>query len=163
VRVPQVRDTLTRFVSSVIPDTRAIVRTRPLGRGLIKRGLRSPLLVVSDGAPGLVRAITELWPDADRGRCVVHRLRNILAKLPKRPDLHARVRAAYWAALDGATSPQEAEHGLRVLVGELAGEFPSAAACLADDLGALTVHLAYPLRLRRRLRSTNLLSARSRR
>ena len=128
-----------------------------LGRGLIARGLRSPLLVVSDGAPGLIRAITELWPDADRQRCGVHRLRNILAKLPKRPGLHARVRAAYWAALDTATSPDEAEHGLRVLVGELSREFPSAAACLADDLPALTVHLAYPLRLKKRLRSTNLL------
>jgi putative transposase len=30
VAMPQVRDTLTRFVSSVIPDTRSIVRTRPL-------------------------------------------------------------------------------------------------------------------------------------
>ena len=128
-----------------------------LGQGLIARGLRSPLLVVSDGAPGLIRAITELWPDADRGRCGVHRLRNILAKLPKRPGLHARVRAAYWAALDGATTPAEAEHGLRVLVGELSSDFPSAAACLADDLPALTVHLRYPLRLRKRLRSTNLL------
>jgi hypothetical protein len=46
----------------------------------------------------------------------------------------------------------EAEHRLRVMVGELAGDFPSAAACLADDLAALTVHLRYPLRLR----STNL-------
>ena len=128
-----------------------------LGQGLIRRGLRSPLLVVSDGAPGLVRAIIELWPDADRGRCAVHRLRNILAKLPERPALHARVRAACWAALDGATSPSEAEHGLRVLVGDLGTEYPSAAACLADDLPALTVHLAYPLRLRKRLRSTNLL------
>ena len=128
-----------------------------LGQGLIRRGLRSPLLVVSDGAPGLVRAITELWPDADRGRCAVHRLRNVLAKLPKRPGRHARIRAAYWAALDIATTPSEAEHGLRVLVGELSREFPSAAACLADDLPALTVHLAYPLRLKKRLRSTNLL------
>ena len=128
-----------------------------LGRGLIRRGLRSPLLVISDGAPGLIRAITELWPDADRGRCAVHRLRNILAKLPERPALHARVRAAYWAALDGATNPAEAEHGLRILVAELSGEYPSAAACLADDLAALTVHLAYPLRLPKRLRSTNLL------
>jgi transposase-like protein len=128
-----------------------------LGQGLIARGLRSPLLVVSDGAPGLVRAIAELWPDADRGRCAVHRLRNILAKLPLRPALHARVRAAYWAALDGATCPAEAEASLRALVGELGREFPSAAACLADDLPALTVHLAYPLRLRKRLRSTNLL------
>jgi putative transposase len=128
-----------------------------LGRGLLRRGLRSPLLVVTDGAPGLIRAVEELWPDADRARCTVHRLRNVLAKLPDRPGLHARVRAAYWAALDTATSPAEAEHGLRVLVGELASDFPSAAACLADDLEALTVHLRYPLRLRRRLRSTNLL------
>jgi putative transposase len=128
-----------------------------LGRGLIKRGLRSPLLVVTDGAPGLIRAVEELWPDADRARCTVHRLRNVLAKLPDRSGLHARVRAAYWAALDQATCPDDAEHDLRVLVGELAADFPSAAACLADDLPALTVHLRYPLRLRRRLRSTNLL------
>lgn len=128
-----------------------------LGRGLIARGLRSPLLVVTDGAPGLVRAVDELWPDADRQRCTVHRLRNLVAKLPKRPALHSRVRAAYWAALDTATTPAEAEAGLRALVGELSREFPSAAACLADDLPALTVHLRYPLRLRKRLRSTNLL------
>ncbi len=128
-----------------------------LGRGLIRRGLRSPLLVVTDGAPGLIRAVEELWPDADRGRCTVHRLRNVLAKLPDRGDLHARVRAAYWAALDSATCPEEAEQDLRVLVGELAGDYPSAAACLADDLPALTVHLRYPLRLKKRLRSTNLL------
>jgi transposase-like protein len=128
-----------------------------LGRGLTRRGLRSPLLVVTDGAPGLIRAVDELWPDADRQRCTVHRLRNLLAKLPKRPALHARVRAAYWKTLDEATSPDDAEHGLRVLVAELAADFPSAAACLAEDLPALTVHLRYPLRLRRRLRSTNLL------
>jgi len=128
-----------------------------LGRGLLRRGLRSPLLVVTDGAPGLIRAITELWPDADRQRCSVHRLRNVLAKLPQRPGLHERVRAAYWAALDEATTPAEAEHDLRTLVGQLSAEYPSAAACLAEDLPALTVHLAYPLRLRRRLRSTNLL------
>lgn len=85
-------------------------------------------------------------------------MRNLLSKLPDRGDLHARVRAAYWKALDRATCPEEAEQGLRVLVGELAGDYPSAAACLADDLAALTVHLRYPLRLRKRLRSTNLLS-----
>jgi putative transposase len=42
-------------------------------------------------------------------------------------------------------------------VGELERSYPSAAACLAEDLPALCVHLSYPLRLRRRLRSTNLL------
>jgi len=128
-----------------------------LGRDLARRGLRSPWLVVTDGAPGLVRAVEELWPECDRQRCSVHRLRNILAKLPKREDVRRRVQAAYWAALDNAASPQEAEAGLRTLVAELAREYPSAAACLAEDLPALCVHLRYPLHLRRRLRSTNLL------
>jgi transposase-like protein len=43
------------------------------------------------------------------------------------------------------------------LVGQLQTDHPSAAACLAEDLPALCVHLRYPLRLRKRLRSTNLL------
>ncbi len=127
------------------------------GRGLTARGLAEPLLVVGDGAPGLVRAIDELWPGADRQRCAVHRLRNILTKLPKQQALHDRIRAAYWAALDEAASAQQAEASLRALVGELARDYPSAAACLADDLPALTVHLRYPLRLRKRWRSSNLL------
>jgi transposase-like protein len=128
-----------------------------LGRDLARRGLPAPWLAVSDGAPGLVKAIGELWPDADRQRCTVHRLRNILAKLPKRPELHARVKQAYWAALDEAADPAVAEQALRRLVGELERAYPSAAACLAEDLPALCVHLKYPLRLRKRLRSSNLL------
>lgn len=128
-----------------------------MGRGLLRRGLRAPWLAVVDGAPGLNNAVQELWPDSDRQRCTVHRLRNMLAKLPKRRELHERVRAAYWAALDDATSEVDAEARLRTLVGELEREYPSAGACLAEDLPALTVHLRYPLRLRKRLRSTNLL------
>lgn len=130
---------------------------RELGRGLTARGLRAPLLAASDGAPALVRMIDELWPDAFRQRCSVHRLRNIMAKLPKDTALHARVHGSYWSALDEATSPADAEARLRTLVGNLAPAYPSAAACLADDLPALTVHLHLPLHLRKRLRSTNLL------
>lgn len=128
-----------------------------LGRHLTARGLAEPLLVVADGAPGLQRAISELWPGADRQRCSVHRLRNVLAKLPKQQALHDRVRASYWAALDDAVDSADGEARLRVLVGELERDYPSAAACLADDLPALTVHLRYPLRLRKRWRSSNLL------
>ena len=49
IAMPQVRDSLNRFVSSVIPDTRGIVRTRPLEalvigayvRGLSDRDIES--------------------------------------------------------------------------------------------------------------------------
>jgi transposase-like protein len=128
-----------------------------LGRDLTRRGLRSPWLVVSDGAPGLIKAIEELWPAADRGRCAVHKLRNVVAKLPKRSGLLDEVKAAYWAALDDATDPADAERRLRELVAELARPYPSAAACLAEDLPALCIHLNYFPRLRKRFRSSNLL------
>ncbi len=128
-----------------------------MGRGLARRGLRAPWMTVVDGAPGLIKAVEELWPDSDRQRCTVHRLRNVLAKLPKKAELHDRVRNAYWAALDQAGSAADGEARLRGLVGELETDYPSAAACLAEDLPALCIHLRYPLRLRKRLRSTNLL------
>jgi putative transposase len=127
-----------------------------LGRDLTARGLRPPLLVVADGAPGLTNAIEQLWPRAERQRCTVHRLRNLLAKLPERE--RERVRLAYWRALDEATDAGDGRRRVGALIAELdrAG-FAAAAACLADDLDALLVHLRYPLRHRRRWRSTNLL------
>jgi len=127
-----------------------------LGRDLTRRGLRSPQLVVADGAPGLIAAVEQLWPAADRQRCTVHRLRNLLAKLPERE--RERVRLAYWQALDQAESVNDGERRMRALIGELdhAG-YAAAAACLAEDLDALLVHLRYPLRHRRKWRSTNLL------
>lgn len=127
-----------------------------LGRGLVARGLPGPLMVVCDGAPGLNNAIEALWPAADRQRCTVHRLRNLLAKVPERHQ--EAVRARYWQALDEAGSTADGERRLRALVGWLADEgLSSAAACLADDLEALCAHLGYPLKHRRRWRSTNLL------
>jgi transposase-like protein len=128
-----------------------------LGRDLTRRGLRAPWLVVSDGAPGLIKAIEELWPHADRQRCTVHRLRNLVAKLPDRPELQEHVKRAYWQALDEAIDPADAEQRLRQLVTHLEREYPSAAACLAEDLPALCVHLKYFPRLRKRFRSSNLL------
>jgi putative transposase len=86
----------------------------------------------------------------------VHRLRNLLAKLPERE--RERIRGAYWEALDDATSPNDGRDRLHALVDELdRGGYTAAAKCLADDLDALVVHLRYPLRHRRRWRSTNLL------
>jgi putative transposase len=127
-----------------------------LGRDLIARGLGAPLLIVADGAPGLIKAIEQGWPASDRQHCAVHRLRNLRAKLPERE--RERVRSAYWQALDEAINERDAKHRLQALVDQLdkAG-YTAAARCLADDLDALVVHLRYPGRHRRRWRSTNLL------
>jgi putative transposase len=127
-----------------------------LGRDLIARGLGAPLLVVADGAPGLIKAVEQCWPASDRQHCAVHRVRNLLAKLPDRE--RERVRLAYWQALDDATGERDGKQRLQALVDELDGAgYTAAAKCLADDLDALIVHLRYPTRHRRRWRSTNLL------
>ena len=127
-----------------------------LARDLIGRGLAAPMLIVADGAPGLIKAVEQCWPTSDRQHCSVHRARNLIAKLPESD--RERVRRAYWAALDEAKDEREAKERLEALVAELerAG-FSSAARCLGDDLDALVVHLRYPLRHRKRWRSTNLL------
>ena len=127
-----------------------------LGRDLIARGLGAPMLIVADGAPGLIKAIEQCWPASDRQRCCVHRARNLYSKLPERE--RERVKHAYWQALDDAINPNDAKQRLQALAGQLDKEgFTAASKCLADDLDALVVHLRYPPRHRRRWRSTNLL------
>ena len=129
-----------------------------LARDLIARGLGAPLLVVADGAPGLIKAIEQCWPASDRQHCAVHRVRNLLAKLPDRERERERVRCAYWQALDDATDERDGKQRLQALVDELDGAgYTADAKCLADDLDALVVHLRYPTRHRRRWRHTNLL------
>ena len=127
-----------------------------LTRDLIARGLGAPMLVVADGAPGLIKAVEQCWPSSDRQHCSVHRARNLIAKLPEQE--RERVRRAYWKALDEAKDERDGAERLAAIVAELerAG-YASAARCLAEDLDALVVHLRYPLRHRKRWRSTNLL------
>ena len=128
-----------------------------LGRDLIARGLGAPLLVVADGAPGLIKAVEQCWPASDRQHCAVHRVRNLLAKLPERE--RERIRGAYWQALDEAdqrTRRKQATPRPSSTSSTRCG-YTAAAKCLADDLDALVVHLRYPTTHRRRWRSTNLL------
>jgi transposase-like protein len=107
---------------------------------------------VADGAPGLIGAIEEIWPRADRQHCAVQRLRNLLAKLPK--SEHDRIRFNCWSALSEATSVKDGKLRLQVLISELEhGGYEAAARCL----DAPVAHLRYPLRHRERWRSTNLL------
>jgi putative transposase len=57
---------------------------------LSARGLRPPLLVITDGAPGLLSAVGQAFPAALRQRCLVHRVRNVLAKVPTGAQAESR-------------------------------------------------------------------------
>jgi putative transposase len=66
---------------------------RTLLDDLVKRGLKTPELVIVDGAPGLEKALAALWSDMPVQRCTVHKHRNLLAHAPER--LHDEISADY--------------------------------------------------------------------
>ena len=66
---------------------------RALLDDLVARGLRTPALLIVDGAAGLEAALAALWPDVPTQRCTVHKHRNLLAHAPKR--LHEEISADY--------------------------------------------------------------------
>jgi hypothetical protein len=88
------------------------------------RGLEAPLLVISDGQPGLRKALParsqaggrEGFPQAFHQRCQVHKMRNILAKLPQtaRALLKPLIRQVFTAATyeQGLTRGQRAHRPL---------------------------------------------------
>jgi transposase-like protein len=58
---------------------------------MVKRGLRMPITVTTDGAPGMIKAVGVVFDRSIRLRCWFHRLANIRAKLPLSEVLGARV------------------------------------------------------------------------
>ena len=71
---------------------------------LVTRGLKTPELVIVDGAPGLPKALAVLWSDMLVQRCTVHKHRNLLAHAPDR--LHEEVSADYNDMIYAASKPE---------------------------------------------------------
>lgn len=118
---------------------------------LTARGLGTPLLVITDGNPGLVRAVKQVFPGVRRQRCQVHKLRNILAKLPKLEATQLKpLLQQVFLAPDHAT-------GLRALLARFRARYPSAMECLEKDLDECLTYLLFPKEHQKRLRTTNLL------
>jgi transposase-like protein len=119
-----------------------------------RRGLNDPLLVTSDGAPGIIKAIEVCFPRAARQRCLAHRMRNLATKVPEDvwPQFKARVQAAYQAP--SRAIARELAAGV---VADYRGEHDRAVTCFMADFEACIAHLRFPVTHRRAIRTTNLL------
>ena len=122
------------------------------------RGLGDPLLVISDGAPGIIKAIETCFPRSERQRCLAHRMRNLAAKVPEDvwPEFKVRATACYQAP-SRAIARDLAEG----VVDDFETELPSAAACFMDDFEACIAHLRVPIAHRRATRRRTCWSASS--
>ena len=67
------------------------------------RGLKEPLLIVSDGGKGICTVVPEEFPHADHQRCSVHKLRNLQVYVPKR--LHEELRDDYHQIIYAENKP----------------------------------------------------------
>jgi transposase-like protein len=127
---------------------------------LTDRGLGAPLLVISDGGKGLCAAIECSFPASLHQRCLVHVCRNLIAKVPT----HAQdqVKGDYWAIFDqidhdGEAAVTEGRRRAKRFIAKWKPLYPSAVACVADNLDALLVHLLFPAEHRKRIRHSNLI------
>ena len=112
-------------------------------RGLGERGLGCPLLVISDGASGLIGAAETTIGAALRQRCLIHRARNILAKVPKHAQV--QVKADYWAIFDlpddvepGPEAVAKAQAKIDSFAKRWRDSYPAAVRSLLDDRESLT-------------------------
>ena len=121
---------------------------------MVVRGFKTPLLVVSDGNPGVIPAIEEVFPCALRQRCQRHRIQNILGKAPKEAQQQLREEILTLKSFHADTY----EDGLRIgreVIKRLRGQYPAAMVCLEEDLEACLQVLRLPEQHRRRMRTSN--------
>lgn len=119
---------------------------------LTERGFKEPALVISDGNPGLKKALRRIWPEAKHQRCQRHKLLNILVKLPKamQAEMKRLVQQVFWA-----DSYEEGLQKGRALIERFKDRYPAAMECLEKDLEACLLYLKFPAGHRLRIRTTN--------
>lgn len=130
---------------------------------IVGRGLAVlPVLVASDGAPGLCAAIDQVFPHARRQRCLVHRARNVVAKVSAADQ--AAVKADFWEIFDvgeeiepGEAAVAEASRRAEQFAATWRPSYPAAVDCLLADFELLTAHLHHPRTHWPRIRHTNLI------
>ncbi len=137
-----------------VGDKESTVCWKSFFEDMKSRGLAEPLLAVIDGNSGLRRAVRESFPEAWVQRCQVHRMRNILCKLPEkaRPGLKKLLQKAFTAKSFKAGLEQA-----QGIVAAYQKDYPEAMKCLRTDLEECLTALCFPESHRKRIRTTNLL------
>jgi transposase-like protein len=121
-------------------------------RDLKRRGMPAPLLAVGDGALGFWAALREVYPETREQRCWVHKIVNVLDKLPKR--LQPRAKMMLHEIMRSPTRASAQEEIAR-FVQEFEARYPKATACLLDDRERLMTFYDLPAEHWGHLRTTN--------
>lgn len=135
-------------------NTESYESWREFLRDLVARGLPTPLSITTDGALGVLRAVSEVWPRSLRIRCWAHKMRNVLAKVPE--EAQAEVKAFLETVRDAPTL-QAGQQAAEAVLTRYSALYPAAMRSFSDDLEASLAHLELPLAHRKHVRTTNLI------
>lgn len=124
--------------------------------GLRDRGLKNVAMLVADGAQGIWKAFSAVFPRAKQQRCWLHKMRNVEDKLPEkhRPTIHTRL-----SEIMHAETRARGERLIEKLARELSRQYPKAAACLRDDVARMTAYYDFPSEHWKHLRTTNIIES----
>jgi transposase-like protein len=121
-------------------------------RDLKRRGMQAPALAIGDGALGFWKAVRDVWPETREQRCWVHRLVNVLDKLPKR--LQAKAKRALHEIMNAETRGL-AEETIDRFTAEYEAKYPKAVASLRRDQELLLTYYDFPAEHWAHIRTTN--------
>jgi len=121
-------------------------------RSLVKRGLRSVQLVISDAHEGLKKALSQVFTGASWQRCRVHFMRNILAHIPRRDK---RAVADAVRMIFNQPDRYAADLQLHGLAQNMEVLYPQAAKLLVEAEEDILAYKTFPREHWRRIHSTN--------
>lgn len=121
-------------------------------RDLKRRGMRAPELAIGDGALGFWAALGDVWPETREQRDWVHRVANVLDKLPKR--LQARGKEALWEIREAPTR-EAAEEAMDRFEAEYGAKYPKAIKSLRRDQDKLLTFYDFPAEHWKHIRTSN--------
>lgn len=121
-------------------------------RDLKRRGVRWMGMVIGDGIDGLWKALRSTFPMAARQRCWVHKMRNVLDKLPKKvhDEVLMSLRDMY-----RAKSYEEALKLRAAFIRRYGQEYPKAAQSLLEAGESLFTYMRFPKQHWVHLKTTN--------
>ena len=123
-------------------------------RDLVDRGMPEPKLAITDGNPGLLRALNEVMPQTARQRCTAHRTRNVLARVKK--SRQSEVKGALNKIFHAACL-EDALAGASEFHRRYGKEFPTATEVLAQGLGDCLTFYRFPELHWKRIRTSNVI------
>jgi transposase-like protein len=118
--------------------------------------MRAPVLAVGDGALGFWKALRDVWPETREQRCWVHRIANVLDKLPKR--LHAKAKTALHEIMRADTR-KAARRAVQQFARDYEAKYPKAVASLRRDDTELLTFFDFPAEHWVQLRTGNVIES----